>query len=120
MAFNNRGILRYELRNFLGAISDYTRAIEIDPQSAVSFNNRGNAYESHGEPDKACRDFDRAIELDKNLFDAYLNRGLTLTRLGKDTEAEKDFAYCRRQTGGRKDTLDKLVQEARVSRLPRK
>jgi tetratricopeptide (TPR) repeat protein len=104
------------MKDFDGAIADYTRAIGIDPQNAAAFNNRGNAYDAQGELDKARGDFDRAIELNANMLDAYMNRGLTLIRQGKDAEAEKDFAHYLRYASDMKDTLDKLVREARDSR----
>ena len=38
------------------AIADYTRAIEIDPNFALAYNNRGNAYRRIGNDDAAEAD----------------------------------------------------------------
>ena len=46
MAHNNRGIAFYALRRYPEALEDYTRAIKLDPQSAVAHNNRGVAYDA--------------------------------------------------------------------------
>ena len=44
MAYTNRGVAYVELGNFRQAISDYDRAIEINPEYAMAYNNRGIAY----------------------------------------------------------------------------
>src|SRR5207302_35617 len=40
------------------------RAIAIDPNDVLAFNDRGVAYSSKGEYDRAIEDFDRAMRLD--------------------------------------------------------
>ena len=42
-AFNNRGIIKYDLGDYVGAISDYNRAIEMNPKDAEVYNNLGVA-----------------------------------------------------------------------------
>ena len=37
-AFNNRGLLKAKMEDFEGAIKDYTRAIQIDPELIQSYN----------------------------------------------------------------------------------
>jgi tetratricopeptide (TPR) repeat protein len=58
------------------AVADYTSAIELDPQYAKAYNNRGNAYASLGDLVKAVADYDQALELDESLDLTYYNRGV--------------------------------------------
>lgn len=39
-AYNNRGIAKKNLKDYKGAIKDYTKAIEIDPDYTTAYNNR--------------------------------------------------------------------------------
>lgn len=71
------------------ALADYTSAVELDPQYAKAYNNRGNAYASLGDSEKAIEDYDVALELDDTLSLAYFNRGLMYYRV---TEYEKAIA----------------------------
>jgi tetratricopeptide (TPR) repeat protein len=45
------------------AISDCSKAIEIDPELALAYNNRGLAYYGKGEFDNAWEDFSKAESL---------------------------------------------------------
>ena len=49
-----------------GAIDDYNKAIEINPQYAEAFNNRGNAKAKLGDKEGACLDWRKAGELGVN------------------------------------------------------
>ncbi len=51
------------------AVSDFTKAIELDPGFAPAYNNRGNAYHAQGNYHLAIRDYDSSIALDPK--DAY-------------------------------------------------
>ena len=57
------------------AIADYTSAIELDPDYAKAYNNRGNARATLGDLEKALEDYDRALELESSLTLTYFNRG---------------------------------------------
>ncbi len=57
------------------AISDFNKALEIDPEHAMAYNNRGNAYSAKGFFDLAISDFNKAIEINPRYADAYNNRG---------------------------------------------
>jgi tetratricopeptide (TPR) repeat protein len=45
------------------AISDYTKALEINPRYALAYYNRALAYENTGQYDKAWEDVDKAQDL---------------------------------------------------------
>lgn len=46
------------------AIRDFSRVIEIDPENANAYFNRGCCYDSVGELDLAISDYSVALELD--------------------------------------------------------
>ena len=58
-----RATAKYELKDYQGAIADYTKAIELNPDYAQAYNKRGFAYLMLGPKSKAQADFKRAIEL---------------------------------------------------------
>ena len=49
------------------AISDYSKAIELNPKSGAVYYFRGLAYKANGQPDLAKKDFDKAVKLDPKL-----------------------------------------------------
>ena len=55
----------------------YKNIVELDPQNSLAYNNRGNAYSNIKEYTKALEDYTRAIELDPRNAIAYYNRGNT-------------------------------------------
>ena len=55
------------------AIADFSKAIEIDPKSAIAYNNRGWAYEGKKDYDRAIADYSKAIEIDPK-YDARLRQ----------------------------------------------
>jgi tetratricopeptide (TPR) repeat protein len=49
--------------------------IQVDPDYALAYANRGVNYSEKGEHDKAIGDLDEAIKLDPRLTFAYHSRG---------------------------------------------
>ena len=45
------------------AIQDFDQAIKLNPNYAIAFYNRGNAYRLKGQHDRAIQDLDQAIKL---------------------------------------------------------
>ena len=54
---------KYEVSNYQAAIADYDKAIEINPQLASAFLNRGVARELVNDLDGACRDWSKVVDL---------------------------------------------------------
>ena len=63
-AYNNRGVAYAKKGEYDKAITDYNKAIELNPEYARAYYNRGNAYAEKGEHDKATADYNKAIEID--------------------------------------------------------
>ena len=70
----NRGVARLEKREHDLAISDFTKAIEINPGFANAYFYRGRTYLRKGEHDQAISDLNKAIEIDPKLAVAYGER----------------------------------------------
>ena len=54
--------IKIGLGNPQGAIVDYTKAIELDPQSGYAYRNRGYARELVNDLYGACRDWRKAAD----------------------------------------------------------
>ena len=74
------------------ALLDLNRAIELDPQFAYAYYNRGNLYTRSGEEDKALLDYTRAIELNPAFAEGYYNRGLLYLSRGRVTDGVRDLS----------------------------
>ena len=74
-----------------GAISDFDKAIAINPQVALAYYNRGIAKSALGDYHGAIRDFDKAIAINPQFAEAYNNRGSAKSALGDYQGAIRDF-----------------------------
>jgi tetratricopeptide (TPR) repeat protein len=54
-------------------LADFADSIRLDPQCAVTYNNRGYAYLKRGQYEPALSDLQKAIELDRKHPNAYKN-----------------------------------------------
>jgi tetratricopeptide (TPR) repeat protein len=57
--------------DFLGALNDYSRAIQLDSNHVKALINRGSAFESIGKLNEAIDDFSNAIKIDSLNHFAY-------------------------------------------------
>ena len=73
------------------ALDFFTKSIEIDPQYAKAYGNRGVAYDILGNTKQAIKDFDKAIELDPQDAQVYFDRGLAYAKLGNKNQALMDY-----------------------------
>ncbi len=58
------------------AISEYAKAIEVNPKYADSYNKRGLVYFNKNMYEQAINDYTQAIQLNPKYTDAYNNRGI--------------------------------------------
>jgi Flp pilus assembly protein TadD len=91
IAYSNRGLAYYDLKQYQKAVHDYSRAIELDPNYAAAYNNRGNSYYALNAYQQALQDFDQSLKLEPKYAKAYLNRGLVYYQLDKTGQACNDF-----------------------------
>ena len=91
IAYEKRGLAKYNLQDFQGAIQDYNKAIEINPNLTEAYNNRGNASASLGDYRSALQDINKAIGINPGITEAYNNRGIAKYNLGDKNGAIEDF-----------------------------
>ena len=80
--YYKKGINKAEKGDFYGAISDYSKAIEINPRYSKAYNNRGNAKRTLKDYDGAIADYSKTIEINPNNGSAYKNRGIAKELIG--------------------------------------
>ena len=68
------------------SIEDYDKAIELDPNDAEAYNNRGNSYSDLGQYQRAIEDYDKAIELDPDYAEARIHRQRALRALDESAK----------------------------------
>jgi tetratricopeptide (TPR) repeat protein len=65
-----------KLGYFEPALADYNKAIALNPNYMLAYNDRGATYLSTQQYPQALNDFDKAIELDPKFARSYLGRAL--------------------------------------------
>ena len=95
-AFFSIGCLLWEGGKAEKALSAYDTAIQLQPDYAEVYNNRGNIKSGLGSHDAALDDYNEAIRLNPNFAEAYSNRGSMKFRLGEHAAALADLneAIC--------------------------
>ncbi len=73
------------------AITQFNRAIDLDPGKAVAYAARGSAYFRLGKLDNAFSDYNKAIEINPDLEIAYQGRGSVYYRQGQLDNAISDY-----------------------------
>ncbi len=56
-------------------IEHYSKAIDLNPNFAIAYYNRANAYYELGNYDRAINDYNKAIELKTDFAEAYFGQG---------------------------------------------
>ena len=65
------------------AIKAYDKAIEINSQNSIAWNNKGLTLSSLGKYNEAIKAYDKAIEINPQDSAAWYNKAVTLNRLNK-------------------------------------
>ena len=86
-----QGFALYNKGEYKEAIEKYDEAIELNPNYAGFYNNRGLAKSELGQHQEAISDLNKAIELNPIFSEAYSNRGLAKDNLGQHQEAIVDY-----------------------------
>ena len=74
------------------ALADFAKAIELDPEYADAWMNRGGVYYMMGQSDKAITELDRAAELNGANPQIFFNRALAHEDLGHLVDAIFDYS----------------------------
>ena len=84
---------KMEEGNTLGAIKDYTAALDLQPELVDAYYGRGSVYAELFTYDMALKDFNKAIALDSTMGIAIFNRGVVYSAQGYHALAKKDFDH---------------------------
>lgn len=90
LAFAERGNKKLAYKDYKGATSDFTKAIEIDPTFAKAYYCRAYTLTNWGAPNRALADFTKAIELEPDTL-YYLGRALVKSNLKDRAGAQQDL-----------------------------
>ena len=85
------GTEKQKFGDYDGAIADFDRAIEIDPQNVGAFVNRAVCKQAKDDHLGAIADWDRALELKPDDGGWYVNRGIVKEAVGDHEGALADY-----------------------------
>jgi tetratricopeptide (TPR) repeat protein len=106
--YSENGDKKRDSGDFKGAIADYTKVIELDPNYEFAYFDRGTSKLHCGDFKGAIADFTKVIELEPNYEFAYYKRGTAKFESGDfkgaiadytkviELEPNYEFAYYRR------------------------
>lgn len=126
-----RGIAKYNLRDLVGAESDFSRAIELNPVYTQAYWNRAMTRSQLGMYEGALDDYDEALDLRPDYVEVYYGRAVTYLVSEQFDKAIEDFNYYLRKEPhaangyinravaylGMKDTVSALADFGRAIEL---
>jgi len=89
-AYFKRGVVKAKLEDYKGAIQDFIKAIELDP-NLFNYNNRG-LKSSLKDYRGTIQDYSKTIEISPRDTDAYFYRGKAKARIENFRGAIQDFS----------------------------
>jgi len=89
-AYFNRGLLKFQVGDAEGALSDFDKTIELDPNDAEAYCIRGYVKSEIGDNESALSDCDKAIVLRPDYAEAYSTRSIPRSNLGDHKGALAD------------------------------
>ncbi|TAF08214.1 MAG: tetratricopeptide repeat protein [Nostocales cyanobacterium] len=81
-------------KDYIGAIGNYTTALELNPQLAKAYLRRGFARNELGNKPGAIDDYTQAIKINPNDALTYSIRGIAYFELGNNKSAVKDYTQA--------------------------
>lgn len=112
-AYGYRANIFYEKNNLDGAISDYSKIIEVAPDSAESegpYVNRGFSYYRKNNFKQALTDFNKAVEINPNSVGSFYNRGLLYYSIEKYDQSLADYKKATTLSPGDKEAYEDFVK----------
>jgi len=87
--YNQQGIIAWQNKKPNDALQFFSEAVELNPDFAPAYYNRGLVSQSQGDNFSAETDVRRAVEINPDLFDAQLTLATLLMGQGKTIEAKE-------------------------------
>jgi tetratricopeptide (TPR) repeat protein len=76
-----------QIQTWQNGITLFSRALRYHPESALSYVNRGSAYEEMHQKENALKDYDRALQINPSLAPAWTNKANLLMNTRRNEEA---------------------------------
>ena len=108
-SYFNQGNDKYESGDYQGAVSDYDKAIQLDPQFANAYYNRGHAKNELGDFEDAALDYGEVIKRNSRDAQAYYARAFVRHRLEDATAVQGDIAKV--------NELDRNLDQTEAGRI---
>ena len=89
LLIDNQSFMRVEYGR---TMVDYDKLIELDPDNADAYHERGDFYYEMDQYGKAIADYSRAIELEPRYASAYFNRAYAYGEIGEYNKAIADYS----------------------------
>ena len=114
----NRGLILKDRGNHVAALSDFGKAIRIDPTNVWALYHRAVEYEYKGDLPAALADITRAVQLEPNGGNFLVEHGVILLLMGREKDAQADFdrllqadhALWQKRIDERIEAVRKLIQ----------
>jgi tetratricopeptide (TPR) repeat protein len=94
-AYNNLGVIYYELKKYGPAVNEYRKAIARDDSSASFYSNMGAAYFSKREFRDAVTAYQHALELDPEVFIRSSRGGVQAQLPSPEDRARYDYTVAK-------------------------
>ena len=78
----SHGYVKQRKKQYKAAIKHYTAALQLNPDLAELYHNRGTLQNLLGHPESALADWDAALARNPDFTEAYFNRAAAKTTLG--------------------------------------
>jgi Tfp pilus assembly protein PilF len=90
----NQAVEAARTNDLATALTNFTKAIELDPDFAEAYNGRATEKLRQGDIQGALEDYDRAIKLEPTLAAVYYNRGTARQAAVDSQGAMDDYNQC--------------------------
>ncbi len=89
--FFNRALARYHTNDLRGAMADYDKGLDLNPNEFLGYYNRGLLRAQVGDNNRALEDFDMVLRFNPEEYTAVLNRALLRVETGDMQGAIADY-----------------------------
>ena len=89
--YYNKGISKFNIKDYKGAISEFSKTIILNPNYADAYINRGISKKKTLDYTGAITDYNKAIQLNPNNSDYFYNRGIAKYNLEDYNGSISDF-----------------------------
>ena len=91
LAHRNLGFAFYMKGQMDEAISQFQKAVRLEPDAAEAYDHLGITFFNKGQLDEAIRQFGEALRLDPDYADAHYNLGVLFYQQGRTDQAIRQF-----------------------------